>query len=147
MFKHILIPTDGSPASKQAIAAAVTLAASLRAKVTGLYVAPPPTPIVYKNYLPSGYLPPEEHAAMIERASAKQLAVIAQAARNASVDYKGVSVTSDFPADTILAAAKKHKCDLIFMASHGHRGLAGAILGSQTQKVLAHATIPVVVYR
>lgn len=147
MFKNILIPTDGSPASRKAIAAGVQLASALGAKVTGLFAAPPPTPIVYKNYLPSRYLPPEEHAALIERASTKQLAVIEQASRKAGVPYKGVSVTSDFPAEAILATAKKHKCDLIFMASHGHRGLAGVILGSQTQKVLAHTTLPVLVYR
>lgn len=55
--------------------------------------------------------------------------------------------TNDFPADAILAAAKKQKCDLIFMASHGRRGLAGVLLGSETQKVLTHSKIPVLVYR
>jgi nucleotide-binding universal stress UspA family protein len=147
MYKHILIPTDGSEVSRRAIAAGVGLAAALGARVTGLYAAPAATPIVYKHFLPVGYMTPERHAQAIKRAAAKYLEIIAQAAKRAGVKCETVSVTSDFPADAILATAKKRKCDLIFLASHGRHGVAAVLLGSETQKVLAHARIPVLVHR
>ncbi|MBI3936148.1 MAG: universal stress protein, partial [Betaproteobacteria bacterium] len=84
---------------------------------------------------------------LIERTAAKYLGVIAEAAKRAGVRCKCLHVTNDFPADAILAVAKKNKCDLIFMASHGRRGLAGVLLGSETQKVLTHSKIPVLVCR
>jgi nucleotide-binding universal stress UspA family protein len=147
MFKHILIPTDGSKLSEQAAKAGVALAAALGARVTGLFAAPPPTPLVYKNMVPVKYLPPDEHAEMIEKVALKYLGVIERAAKAAGVPCESVHVTSDFPADTILQTAKKRKCDLICIASHGQRGLKAMLLGSQTQKVLAHAEIPVLVFR
>ena len=147
MYKNILIPTDGSPLSHAAALAAVKLARSMGAKVTGFFAAPPATPIVYKDLAPVGYMTTREHAAAIKTASERYLGAIEDAARKAGVRCKSVCTTSDFPADAILAAAKKEKCDLIFIASHGRRGLAGAILGSQTQKVLAKAKIPVLVHR
>ncbi|MGH7314686.1 MAG: universal stress protein [Candidatus Rokuibacteriota bacterium] len=147
MFKHILIPTDGSKLSKEAAEAGVSLAKALGARVTGLFAAPPATPIIYKAALPVGYATPEEHKKMIEKTAAGHLAVIEKAARAAGVPCEAVSATSDFPADTILATAKKRRCDLIFMSSHGRRGLRGLLLGSQTQKVLAGGKIPVLVFR
>ena len=84
---------------------------------------------------------------MIKASAARHLAVIAGAAKKAKVPYAGVSMTSDFPADVILAVAKKEGCDLIVMASHGRRGLKGVLLGSETQKVLTHSKIPVLVCR
>jgi nucleotide-binding universal stress UspA family protein len=146
MFKHILIPTDGSALSRKAIANGVKLAKSLGAKVTGLFAAPPATPVVYKDFVPVGYMTPQKHADMIEKTAAKYLAVIEQAAKKAGLVCETVHVTNDFPANAILAVAKRKKCDLIFMASHGRRGLAGVLLGSETQKVLTHSKIPVLVY-
>jgi nucleotide-binding universal stress UspA family protein len=147
MFTHILIPTDGSEPSKRAVEAGVALAKALGARVTGMYAAPAPTPVVFKNFLPVGYSPPDEHAAAIERAARRYLGVIEAAAAAAGVACDTVHLTSEYPADTILDVAKRRKCDLVFMASHGHTGLAGLLLGSETQKVLAHAKIPVLVYR
>jgi nucleotide-binding universal stress UspA family protein len=147
MFKHILIPTDGSKLSEQAAKAGVALAQAVGARVTALFAAPPATPVVYKNLLPSKYMAPDEHAEMIERLAAKYLGVIERAAQSAGVRCETLHTTSDFPADTILQTAAKRKCDLIVMASHGERGLKAVLLGSQTQKVLAHAKIPVLVYR
>lgn len=147
MYKHILIPTDGSALSRKAIAAGVKLAKLTGAKVTGLFAAPPATPVVYKRMLPVGYMTPQEHAQAIEKSAENYLGVIEKAAKQAGVAYKGISVTSDFPAQAILSAAKKQKCDLIVMASHGHRGLKGVLLGSETQKVLTEAKIPVLVHR
>ncbi|MGZ8259365.1 MAG: universal stress protein [Caldimonas sp.] len=146
MFKNILIPTDGSAMSKKAIRAGVELAGAIGARVTGLFAAPAPTPVVYRDLLPVGYMPPEEHEALIAKASKEHLAVIEKAANKAGVRVVCVAVTSEFPADAIVEAAAKHRCDLIFMASHGH-GIAGRILGSETQKVLAQSKIPVLAYR
>jgi nucleotide-binding universal stress UspA family protein len=147
MYKNILIPTDGSPLSRAAVLAGVGLAKSMSAKVTGFFAAPPATPIVYKDLLPVQYMTTRKHAAAIKAATERYLGDISDAAKKAGVPCKCVSVTSDFPADAILATAKKEKCDLIFMASHGRRGLAGVILGSETQKVLTQTKIPVLVHR
>jgi nucleotide-binding universal stress UspA family protein len=148
MFKHILIPTDGSKLSSDAAEAGVRLARALGARVTGLFAAPPATPIIYKGMLPVGYATPEEHQKMVEKAARSYLGFIEKAAKAAGVPYEGLTVTSDFPADAILAAAKKRRCDLIFMASHGRRGLRKAsLLGSETQKVLSNGNLPVLVYR
>ena len=146
MYKHILIPTDGSDLSRKATAAGVKLAKSIGAKVTGFFAAPPATPVVYEDFVPVGYMTPQQHAELIEKTAAEYLGVIEQAAKSAGVACECMHVTNDFPADAILAIAKK-KCDLIFMASHGRRGLAGVLLGSETQKVLTHSKIPVLVSR
>lgn len=147
MYKHILIPTDGSPLSRSAAIAGIKLAKALGARVTAVYAAPPATPLVYKDLLPVGYVTPGQHAAAIRKAAANYLGVVEKAAKAAGVPCKLIHTTSDFPADVILATAAKEKCDLIFIASHGRRGLARALLGSQTQKVLSQAKIPVLISR
>jgi nucleotide-binding universal stress UspA family protein len=147
MFKHLLIPTDGSKLSNDAALAGVRLARALGARVTVLFAAPPATPILYKAVVPVGYATPQEHKKMIERAAAAYLGAVEKVARAAGVRCEAVTVTSDFPADAILATAKKRGCDLVVMGSHGRRGLKGALLGSETQKVLAEGALPVLVYR
>ena len=133
MYKNILIPTDGSPLSRKAAANGTKLANLVGAKVTGFYAAPPATPL--------------EHARDIEEAAAEYLSVIDKAAKAAGVPCETVSVTNDFPADAIIAAAKKHGCDLIFIASHGRHGFKDSMLGTQTQKVLEQSPVPVLVDR
>ena len=147
MYKHILIPTDGSKLSQQAIVAGVKLARALGARVTGVFAAPAATPIQFRDHLPAGYATPRENEVLIARAAAAHLGVIEKAAKSARVRCVCVTVKSDFPADAILGMAKTAKCDLIVMASHGRRGLRGMLLGSETQKVLAASTIPVLVHR
>jgi nucleotide-binding universal stress UspA family protein len=147
MFQHILIPTDGSKLSERAATAGVKLAAVLGARVTALFVAPPATPVVYERFLPVKYMTPDEHAAMIERAAERYLGMIRKAAAAAGVSCDAISLTSDFPADAIVQTARGRKCDLIVMASHGRRGAAAVLLGSETQKVLAHSKVPVLVHR
>lgn len=147
MYKNILVPTDGSALSRSAIAAAMKLAKSIGAKVTAVYAAPPATPLVYKKLLPVGYGTSTEHAAAIRKSAEHYLGVVEKAAKAAKVPCKLITTTSDFPADVILATAKKEKCDLIFIASHGERGLTRALLGSQTQKVIAGAKTAVLVHR
>ncbi len=147
MYKNILLPTDGSPLSRAAILNGVRLARAVGARITGFFAAPPATPVIYKGVLPVSLTTLDQHARAIERTAAKHLGFIEQAAKKAGVRCKCLHVTSDFPADAIIAAARKEKCDLIFMASHGRRGLSAVILGSQAQKVLTHSKIPVLVCR
>jgi nucleotide-binding universal stress UspA family protein len=146
MYKHILIPTDGSKLARVAALDGVELAHALGAKVTAFFAAPAPTPLVYKGFLPVGYTTQDRHAEMIRQAAARYLGVIERACAKAGVACKSVYVTNDYPADAIMEAAKKYKCDLIHIGSHGRRGLSAALLGSQTQKVLARSKVPVLVH-
>jgi nucleotide-binding universal stress UspA family protein len=147
MFKHILVPTDGSDISDEAAKAGVRLAHALGARVTGFFAAPAPTPIVYSHFLPVGYMTPDEHGKLIERTATKYLGVIERAARAAGVQCQVMHKTSDFPADAIVEAAREQGCDCIFMASHGRHTRRGPALGSETQKVASEASVPVVIYR
>jgi nucleotide-binding universal stress UspA family protein len=147
VFKNILIPTDGSDFSQRAVARGIGLAAALGAKVTAYFAAPPATPIVFRNHLPVGYAPPDDHQRMIDEAVAKCLGVVEQAAKTAGVACESVHSTSDFPDEEILKVAEKHACDLIVMGSHGQSGLRGLILGSIAQKVINKAMIPVMIVR
>ena len=147
MYKHILIPTDGSDLSRAAALQGVKLAKALGARVTAFFAAPPATPVVYDGFLPTGYGTTGEHAAMIEKTAANYLGVIVKACAAAGVPCQGVHVTNEFAAEAIIETAKNRKCDLIFMGSHGRRGISGVLLGSQTQRVLTHSKVPVLVYR
>lgn len=147
MYTHILVPTDGSPLSRAAVRDAIALARALGARVTGLFAAPAATPILFRNRLPAGYSTTRKNEELIEKAAATHLGQIEKAAKAAGVPCTSVCVKSDFPADSILAEAKRRKCDLIVMASHGRRGIRGLLLGSETQKVLAQAKVPVLVHR
>ncbi len=147
MYKHILIPTDGSELSRAAALNGVKLAKSLGAKVTAFFAAPPATPFVFDGFLPTGYGTTSEHASLIEKAAAKYLGVIEKACAAAGVPCQSVHLTSEFASDAIIETAKNRKCDLIFMGSHGRRGISGVLLGSQTQRVLTHSKVPVLVYR
>jgi nucleotide-binding universal stress UspA family protein len=147
MYKHILVPTDGSKLSAQTIAEGVALARATGARITGLFVAPAPTPLVFEGLRPVAYVQPEEHAALSRRAAAKYLGAIEKEAAAAGVACETLCVGGEYPADAILDLADSRKCDLIVMASHGRRGLSGLLLGSETQKVLTHAKVSVLVCR
>lgn len=147
MYKNILVPTDGSPLSRAAAAKAVKLAKLSGARITAFFAAPAPTPLLYKGLMPVGYLSTTQNAALAEKLAARHLEFVEKLARAAGVKVKSLHVTDDFPATAILAAAKKEKCDLIYIASHGHSGFKNSLLGSQTQKVLAQSTAPVLVHR
>ena len=147
MYKHILLPTDGSPLSARAAADGVALARLAGARVTALFVAPPATPLVFEHFLPVRYMTPDDHAALIAREAAHALGAVEKAARAAGVACETTQVTGDYPADAIIATAARRKCDLIVMASHGRKGLKALLLGSETQKVLLHSKVPVLVHR
>jgi len=147
MFKHILIPTDGSPVAEKAIPAGIALAAEMGATVTGYYaVEPPPTHIYGEGYLAERKLVDELERRAAENAQ-KSVAEIAKAAKAAGVKCETVVGKSVLPHRGIIDAAEKNGCDAIFMASNGHRGLTGLLLGSVTQKVLTHSKLPVLVFR
>ena len=147
MYKHILIPTDGSPLTRKAAVNGVKLAKALGARVTGLFAAPPATPLGYGKIGSGKFMTQPQHAALIKKTAGQYLDIIKDEAAKAGVPFEGVTITNDFPADAIIAVAAKRKCDLVFMASHGRRGLAGVLLGSETQKVLVNSKIPVLFSR
>ena len=147
MFKHILIPTDGSPASAKAIKAGIALAKKMGARVTGYHGV---------GAAPYGYygevmLVDERRYAQAERgflaAGEQHVAQIAKAARRAGVPFQPLVARTGATYQGILDAARRRKCDVIFMASHGRRGFKGLLLGSVTQQVLTHSKSPVLVYR
>ena len=147
MFKHILVPTDGSALSMDTAKRAVSFARDAGARIT-FFFAKPDYPIAFYG---EGALidptTPEKFAEMADKQAQEILQACEQIARESGVDAQSASATNDVPYEAIIEAAAGHSCDLIFMASHGRRGFSGLLLGSETQKVLTHSTIPVLVYR
>lgn len=144
MFKRILVPTDGSELSDKAIAAAVGLARTLKATVVGLTTTEPYSYSSLSEFRPETL---DDYEARMEKAGAERLGKIADAATRAGVPVETAVVKSFSPYEAIIDTAKGKGCDLIVMASHGRHGLNAVLLGSETQKVLTHSTIPVMVYR
>jgi nucleotide-binding universal stress UspA family protein len=148
MFKRILVPTDGSKLALKGVKAAAKLARPLGARLTGVYVVAPYLPPMYGEaalYVPS--LSPREYKKNAELAAKKALAAIQAEARRAGATFAGKIIYDALPWEGILRAARAAKCDGIVMASHGRGGLGGLILGSETQRVLAHSRIPVLIVR
>ncbi len=148
MFKHILVPTDGSKLSAKAIRIAVRLARDTGAKLTGAYViAPYVSPSYSEGVIYASTVSQSRYKMLTEREARKALAAVEREARISRVHYGSATQTAFNPWEGIIRAAKAKKCDLIVMASHGRRGLAGLLLGSETTKVLTHSKIPVLVCR
>lgn len=147
MFKHILLPTDGSELSQQTARRAITFAKEAGARITAFY-AKPEYPVTYYG---EGALidptTPEKFAELADQQAQQVLSFVAQQCAGAGVACDTMTLTSDIPYEAIIAAADQSGCDLIFMASHGRRGISGLLLGSETNKVLTHSKIPVLVYR
>jgi nucleotide-binding universal stress UspA family protein len=147
MFRRILVPTDGSKLSDKAVQAAIELAAACGGSIVVFHAYPQFYGGAYGTFEMANEVLAEAHQAQEKAVSEQLFAAAAAKAAAAGVDCAAVAVESDHPWEAILAAAKKRKCDSICMASHGRRGLAGILLGSETQKVLTHATLPVLVLR
>jgi nucleotide-binding universal stress UspA family protein len=148
MYQHILVATDGSALSRKAVKAAVELAAGIGARLTGIYVMPEYQPAVYgEAAMYVGQLSPRKFREAAEQEAVAALAVVQKAADDLDLSAGATRVTSAQPWDAIVKVARKKKCDLIVMASHGRRGLKGLLLGSQTVKVLTHSKVPVLVCR
>ena len=147
MFKKILLPTDGSELSRKSVRKGVEFAKSINAKVVGFFSPEDYRALMYSEYIPPSLMSQDEFEANAKKAAEKHLAFVEKTAKVAGVPYEGYYLSSIAPWEAIVEAAKKKRCDLIFMASHGRTGLAGMVLGSQTTKVLTHSKIPVLVYR
>jgi nucleotide-binding universal stress UspA family protein len=147
MYRKILVATDGSTLSKKAVRSAIELAGSLSAEIVALYVVPR-YPV---SYFEGGVTVSSQEVARIERQWADKGQAVVDAVRQSAeaqgIRARGVVSRSDLVAESILATAKKHKCDLVVMASHGRKGLKRILLGSETQHVLTGSTVPVLVLR
>jgi nucleotide-binding universal stress UspA family protein len=145
MFKHILIPTDGSDLSRKALLYGVQLAKESNAKVTALTVRPP---YVIGSMDMIGVVgSQDEFEAETQRYADYALTQARMAGEAAGVQIETVQDVGDQPFRAIIDTAKAHDCDLIVMASHGRRGVSALLLGSETVKVLTHSSVPVLVYR
>lgn len=147
MFKNILVPTDGSEISHQMAQHAVTFARDIGAKITAFYAKPEYPVVFYGEGVLIDPATPEKYASMMEERANEYLGHIEKMCAEASVPFSGRSTVSDTPYKAIINAADDAQCDLIFMASHGRRGLSAILLGSETSRVLTHTSIPVLVYR
>lgn len=147
-MKRILLPTDGSELSRNAIKQAVAFAKALGAKVVGLHVVPEfHTSMRYGHYVPTS-LSIKKIVEEESKAKAKQvLASLEEEAARANLECECVTGFNDSIYEEIIRTAESRSCDLIIMASHGHAGLTGLLLGSETAKVLTHTKLPVLVLR
>jgi nucleotide-binding universal stress UspA family protein len=145
VFQHILLPTDGSVASLGAARACIQFAAQVGARVTAVHVVPPLSLLTYEPIVTDKAL--KAYARNREERVRECLDPIAQLGRDASVPVTTVLLEGFEPYQAILAAARDHGCDLVMMSSHGRKGVRAYFLGSETQKLLTHSAIPVMVYR
>jgi nucleotide-binding universal stress UspA family protein len=147
MFRHILLPTDGSPLSTRAAKLAVELAKSNGARLTALHVIPyfePTTYIEGMSVYPELFSP-AEYKRVTEARAGRLLGKVAALAKAAGVPCEATVVNGRAPWEAIIKTAKSKRCDAIVMASHGRRGLESLLLGSETTKVLTHSKTPVLV--
>ena len=147
MYKRILVATDGSTLSKKAVRSAIDLAGVVGAELVALYVVPR-YPV---SYFEGGITISTQDVARTEKQWADKGQAVVDAvqllAQGEGLKAKAVIARSDLVAESIISAAKKHKCDLIVMASHGRKGIKRVLLGSETQHVLTHSSVPVLVLR
>jgi len=145
MFQHILLPTDGSSQSQAAIQKGIQMPNAMKAKITGISVMPESKFYMYETDI--NVQEKEEIAKQHRRQANLSLAVIEETAKAAGVQCQTLCAISDHPYEAIISVAEKNGCDLIMMASHGRSGVKALLLGSETQKVLTHSKIPVLVFR
>ncbi|PUE53023.1 universal stress protein UspA [Limnohabitans sp. 2KL-17] len=147
MYQRILVATDGSTLSKKAVTSAIALAATCGAELVALKVVPRYPQAYFEGSIPLS----AEEISRVEKqwneSAMVQLSAIEKAAKAKGVVAKAMTVKSDVISDAIIAAAKKQKADLIVMASHGRKGIKRLLLGSETQQVLTHSQVPVLVLR
>jgi nucleotide-binding universal stress UspA family protein len=145
MYKSILLPTDGTEFCERALRHGIALAKLAQAKVVGVTVTQPLHSSVPRSMIPKNL------AALIHgetvKAADEKLAVIEKLAREVGVQAETLRESNDHPWQAIVQTAKDKRCDLIVMASHGRRGVSAVVLGSETQKVLTHSPVPVLVVR
>ena len=147
MFKHLLVPTDGSTMSIETADRAITFARETGAKLTFFHVKPEFPITLYGEGALVDPTTPQQFAELAEQQAKSILSACMDKAKTAGVACDSLSQTSGSVHGAIVAAANETGADLIFMASHGRRGLSSLLLGSETHKVLTHSTIPVLIFR
>ena len=147
MYKNLLVATDGSKLSDKAVTHAISLAQSVGAKLTVFYAAPDYPLPAYADGVVYEPVSRKEYAKLAAEDAKKILDAATAKAASAGVGCASAYTIAAAPWEAILAAAKKHKADAIVMASHGRRGISAVLLGSETQKVLTHTKLPVIVVR
>ncbi len=145
LFTHVLIPTDGSELSQTAAVKGIRFAKDLNAKVTCISVTPKFRVLTFDTAMVEDTK--DQFLIDSQAQAAKYLGAVKSAAAEEGVPCETVIEANDQPYEAIVHAAQSRGCDLILMASHGRRGVQGLLLGSETQKVLTHTKIPVLVYR
>lgn len=149
MFTHILVPTDGSSLSDEAVKHAITLAGTLKARLTVLNaISEPPFPVT--NFGEDGHYDPEitrRYELHAEAQGKKIVEAAVRRARETGIEAEYVLEVDDSPHRTIVRLANDRSCDLIVMASHGRRGINALLIGSETQKVLTSCKVSVLVWR
>lgn len=144
MYTRILVPTDGSDITAKAVAVAVSLAKLCGASIVTLCVK---EPFPYSAISEMQPVPPQEFYDAQERIAAGRVKAVLDAAAVAGVACEGNTVEALHPWEAILEAAKQQRCDLVVMASHGRRGMAALLIGSETSRVLTHTALPVLVVK
>ncbi len=144
MFQRILVPTDGSDITAKAIATAIQLAKSVGAQLCTISVK---EPFPYSAISEMQPTPPQEFFDAQERIAAKHVQSVVADAEAAGLRCQSQTVEALHPWEAIIDYAKRMQCDLVVMASHGRRGVSALLLGSETQKVLTHCTVPVLIVR
>jgi nucleotide-binding universal stress UspA family protein len=144
MYKRVLFPTDGSEITGKAMESAIAMARLCGAE---LYVLAVKEPFPYSAISEMQPVPPQEFFDAQERIAAARVKAVTEAGTAAGVTCHGHTVEALHPWEAILDHAKAQGCDLLVMASHGRRGVSALLLGSETQKVLTHSTLPVLVVR
>lgn len=147
MFRHVLVPTDGSPTALKAAKAAVRFAAEVGARVTAFHALAAGTPQVYGEGYGIDALTLQEFERAAREAGERHVGAVTELAKAARVPFASLVAKARTPYEGITEAARKKKCDVIFIASHGRRGISRLMMGSVTQRVLLHATVPVLVFR
>ncbi|CAN5871271.1 universal stress protein [soil metagenome] len=144
MFKRILVPTDGSDITLKAVETSIALAKSVGAR---LYTISVKEPFPYSAISEMQPTPPQEFFDAQERIATKRVQTVADECKAAGVVCEAHTVEALHPWEAIIEHAKRMECDLLVMASHGRRGVSALLLGSETQKVLTHSKVPVLVVR
>ena len=147
MYKNMLVATDGSKLSDRAVAHAIALAHSVGASITAFYAAPDYPMPAYADGMVYEPVSRREYAKLAAQDAEKILGKAVAKAKASGVECKTAFDIASTPWEAIIAASKKSKADVIVMASHGRRGLSAVLLGSETQKVLTHSKLPVLVVR
>ena len=144
MFKRILVPTDGSDITAKAVDTSIALAKSVGAK---LYTISVKEPFPYSAISEMQPTPPQEFYDAQERIAQQRIQEVLEACRNAGIDCDAHTLEALHPWEAIIEHAQRNDCDLVVMASHGRRGVTALLLGSETQKVLTHCKVPILIVR